>query len=115
MSEQKTEELQQYAVIETGGKQYRVSIGDRLAIGKLEGESGTEIVFDKVLAHKADGEAKLIVGTPLVDGAKVKAKTIKQMKDKKIDVFKKIRRHGFTKKIGHRQDLTAIEITSIDA
>ena len=96
-----------YAVIKTGGKQYRVSSGDVLKIEKIAGEAGSEVVFNEVLAL---GDT---VGTPLVAGASVKATVIKQARDAKIIVFKKKRRHNYRRKNGHRQSITLVKITDI--
>ncbi|MDR1026520.1 MAG: 50S ribosomal protein L21 [Lactobacillus sp.] len=96
-----------YAVIKTGGKQYKVASGDVLKIEKIAGEEGNEVVFNEVLAI---GET---VGKPLVKGASVKAKVIKQAKDEKIIVFKKKRRHNYRRKNGHRQLITLVKITDI--
>ncbi len=106
------ETAQDYAVIETGGKQYRVEVGDTVVIEKLaDAEADKEIVFDKVLAVKAGGSMK--IGSPTIDGATVKAKTLRSVKESKIDVFKKKRRKGFSKKIGHRQEKLAVQVTAI--
>ena len=96
-----------YAVIKTGGKQYRVSSGDVLKIEKIAGEAGSEVVFNEVLAL---GDT---VGTPLVAGASVKATVIKQARDAKIIVFKKKRRQNYRRKNGHRQSITLVKITEI--
>jgi large subunit ribosomal protein L21 len=100
-----------YAIIRTGGKQHRVTGGERLKIDRLAGDVGTELTIDDVLLVGGEGEAK--VGKPTVEGASVSAKIVNQGKDKKIRVFKKLRRKGFHKTIGHRQDFTEIEITGI--
>lgn len=98
------------AVVETGGKQYIVTKGDKLAIEKLAGNPGDEVTFDKILL--VDGETPQI-GTPYVDGAKVVGKILKQEKAKKITVYKYKRRKGYHKKQGHRQQLTRVEIKEI--
>lgn len=100
------------AVIQTGGKQYVVAQGDKLLVGKIEGEKGTDITFDDILL--VTGETSKI-GTPQVVGAKVQAKILEQTKSKKVLVFKYKRRKGFHKTRGHRQDYTRVEITSIQA
>ena len=100
-----------YAVIETGGKQYRVSVGSIVEVEKLPGDAGAEVTFDRVLAL-SDGAA-LSVGTPVVDGAAVRGKLVEQFRGKKVVSFKKKRRKGYRKTIGHRQDLTRVEITSL--
>ena len=99
------------AVIVTGGKQYTVSEGDVLYIEKLEAESDTTVKFDQVLAI-LDGENSKI-GAPVVDGAAVEAKVIKNGKAKKITVFRYKAKKGQKKKMGHRQPYTKVEITKI--
>ena len=100
-----------YAIIRTGGKQHRVTGGERLKVDRLTGDVGTELTIDDVLLVGGEGEPK--VGKPTVEGASVSAKIVDQGKDKKIRVFKKLRRKGFHKTTGHRQDFTEIEITGI--
>jgi len=101
-----------YAIIQTGGKQYRVSEGDVVDVEKLDVEEGKEVVFDKVLTVVNDGEVR--VGKPLVDGAKVKAKVAKQGKAAKIFVFKYRAKVNRRKRSGHRQPYTQVEITGIE-
>ncbi len=101
-----------YAIIQTGGKQYRVSEGDVLNVEKLNVEEGKEVVFDKVLTVEKDGDVR--VGKPLVDGAKVKAKVAKQGKAEKIFVFKYKSKVNSRKRQGHRQPYTQVEITGIE-
>ena len=103
--------MDSYAVIETGGKQYRVVVGQTLEIEKLAVEADGDITFDNVLAV-SDG-TKLTVGTPIVKGAKVVAKVLEQIRGEKVISFKKKRRKGYRKTKGHRQSLTRIEIKSI--
>ena len=98
-----------FAIIKTGGKQYRVKKDDVLLIEKIEGKDGAKITFDEVLAV---GDQ---VGTPTVKGASVAAEIVKQARGEKVIVFKKIRRHGYKRKNGHRQDLTLVKITDIKA
>lgn len=102
-----------YAIIRTGGKQYRVSEGDVLNIEKLNVEEGQEVVFDEVLTVVNDGDVK--VGAPTVAGAKVTAKVAKQGKADKIFVFKYRAKSNYRKRQGHRQPFTQVEITSIEA
>lgn len=102
-----------YAVIVTGGKQYKVSEGDTLFIEKLEVEEGSTVTFDQVLMT-ADGE-NVKVGAPTVEGAAVEAKVVKNGKAKKIYVFKMKRKKNERSKKGHRQPFTKIEITKINA
>jgi large subunit ribosomal protein L21 len=100
-----------YAVVKTGGKQYKVQEGDVLRVEKLPGDVGTEITIDQVLLL-ADGES-VSVGTPILAGAAVKAEIVDQDKAKKILVFKYKRRKRYRRKQGHRQPFTAIRIDSI--
>ena len=100
-----------YAIIETGGKQYKVSAGDTLYIEKLNVEADSEVVFDKVIAVGSDDSIK--VGAPYVEGASVKATVVKNGKGKKIYVLKYKAKKDSKKKIGHRQPYTKIQITSI--
>lgn len=102
-----------YAVIETGGKQYKVAQGDVVFVEKLDVEEGAEITFDKVLMA-ADGE-NVKVGTPVVEGATVTAKVLKNGKAKKVLVFKMKRKKNERKKRGHRQPFTKVEITAVNA
>jgi large subunit ribosomal protein L21 len=101
-----------YAVIRTGGKQYRVSEGDTLRIEKLEGDVGSAITFGEVLMLGGD---KISVGKPLVKGAKVSATIVAQDRAKKIIVFKMRRRKNYRRKNGHRQWFTEVKITGIGA
>ena len=100
-----------YAIIETGGKQYKVQQGDVVFVEKLEAEAGTAITFDKVLVGGGDD---LKVGAPYVDGATVTATVAKQGKSKKIIVYKYKPKKGYHKKQGHRQPYTKVEITAIN-
>ncbi|MDR0818533.1 MAG: 50S ribosomal protein L21 [Oscillospiraceae bacterium] len=101
-----------HAVIQTGGKQYRVAEGDILFIEKLPVEGGETVKFDKVLALVEDeGESKF--GTPFVDGASVSAKVVKQGKAKKIRVFKMKPKKNYRRTYGHRQPYTQVQIETI--
>ena len=102
-----------YAIIETGGKQYKETEGDVVFIEKLNVEEGAEVTFDKVLMA-GEGDA-VKVGTPIVEGATVTAKAIKNGKSKKVVVFKMKRKKNERKKKGHRQPYTKVEITAINA
>jgi large subunit ribosomal protein L21 len=102
-----------YAVIKTGGKQYRIQVGEKLKIEQLPVESGSELVIDQVLMV-ADGD-KVSVGTPLVAGAKVNATVLGQGRHDKIRIFKMRRRKHYQKHQGHRQNYTEIQITGISA
>jgi large subunit ribosomal protein L21 len=102
-----------YAVIQTGGKQYRAEPGQTLWVEKLEGDAGTKITFDQVLLV-APGEGKdVTIGTPTVSGAKVTAEIVEQGLGDKLVVFKFRRRKNYVRKTGHRQELTAVKIESI--
>ena len=100
-----------FAVIRTGGKQYRVQKGDILQVERLNTKQGQTVVFDEVLLLQ-DGK-KILIGTPLVDKAQVKAEVIENFKDDKVIIFKKKRRKQYQKKAGHRQELTRIKIEDI--
>ncbi len=102
-----------YAVLETGSKQYRVAAGDTLEIERLETEAGKPFTFDRVLLVNNDG--KLTVGTPTVSGAKVVADVVAHKRGEKKLTFKMKRRKGYHKTIGHRQELTVVKITAINA
>ena len=100
-----------YAVVETGGKQYRVAIGDRLMVEKLDAEEGASIELDKVLMVSDEG--KVEVGSPMVSGTSVGATVLKQGRGDKVKVYKFKRRKKYRKTQGHRQSFTQLEITSI--
>ena len=100
-----------YAVIRTGGKQYKVAEGDLFKVEKLEGAVGDTIELHEVLMVGGD---QVKVGTPLVAGAKVKARIVEQGKDKKVLVFHSKRRKGHRKMYGHRQPLTRLQVTAIE-
>lgn len=102
-----------YAVIKTGGKQYRIQVGEKLKVEQLQAEPGSELVIDQVLMV-ADGD-NVSVGSPLVEGAKVNAKVLEQGRHDKIRIFKMRRRKHYQKHQGHRQNYTEIEITGISA
>jgi large subunit ribosomal protein L21 len=100
-----------YAVIKTGGKQYRVAQGDKLRVEKLPGNVGDAVTLDQVLL--VGGDDALKIGTPILAGATVTAKIVAQNRAKKIIVFKFRRRKNYRRKNGHRQPYTALEITGI--
>ena len=102
-----------WAIIETGGKQYKVAPGQKLKVEKLEVKEGDAVVFDRVLLI-ADGE-EVKIGTPLLKGAKIEAKVLRQARDKKKIVFKFHSKTRYKKKKGHRQHFTEVEVTQVSA
>lgn len=102
-----------YAVVETGGKQYRIKAGDVFDVERLEGEAGTKITLDRVLAISNGTE--LTVGTPVVAGASVAAEIVDQHRGEKVINYKKKRRKGYHRTVGHRQELTRVRVQSITA
>src|SRR5262245_36382235 len=99
-----------YAVIRTGGKQYRVEPGQLLRVEKLAGDVGAAVTFTEVLL--AGGDA-VRIGTPLVDGVTVRGEIVAQERDKKVLIFKKKRRKNYRRRRGHRQSLTTVRVTEI--
>ncbi|MDH5675395.1 MAG: 50S ribosomal protein L21 [Myxococcales bacterium] len=99
-----------YAVIRTGGKQYRVSEGSHVRVEKLPGAVGDKLELDQVLMLGGD---KVAIGAPLVDGAKVSAQIVAQGRAKKVIVYKIKRRKGYRRKNGHRQPYTELRVTGI--
>ena len=102
-----------YAIIKTGGKQYRVSEGETLQVEKLNAEVGAEVVFEEVLTVVNDADVK--VGNPTVAGATVTASVVAEGKDRKVIVYKYKRKTGYHKKNGHRQLFTKVKIEKINA
>ena len=102
-----------YAIIETGGKQYKVEAGDVIYIEKLDVEAESEVVFDKVIAVGSDAGIK--TGAPYVEGATVTAKAVKNGKGKKVVVFTYKAKKNAKRKMGHRQPYTKVEISAINA
>ncbi len=100
-----------YAIIETGGKQYKVEKGDEIFVEKLDAEENKKVKIDKVIAV-SDGK-KITAGQPYVDGASVEAKVIKNGKGKKINIFTYKPKKNIERKMGHRQPYTKLEITAI--
>lgn len=100
-----------YAVIETGGKQYRVEVADTLQVERLPEEAGARVAIKPVLAL-SDG-AELKIGTPGIENAEVTATVVEHIRGKKIVSFRKKRRKGYNRKVGHRQELTVLKIESI--
>lgn len=103
--------MEAYAVIETGGKQYRVGAGETLDVERLDGEAGASIALDRVLAL-SDGTS-LTVGTPAVEDVAVTAEILEHLRGPKVISFKKKRRKGYKRKQGHRQELTRIKIVQL--
>jgi large subunit ribosomal protein L21 len=101
-----------YAVIKTGGKQYRVQPGDTIVVEKLDGEAGAAVNFGEVLM--LGGDKGVTVGAPLIDGATVAATLIETRKGEKVKIFKKIRRQGYRRTRGHRQLESVLRITGIE-
>lgn len=102
-----------YAIIETGGKQYKVQDGDVIFIEKIDAENDSKFVFDKIVAVGADDGIK--VGAPYVEGATVEANVVKTGKAKKIIVYKMKPKKNYRRKQGHRQPYTKVQITAINA
>jgi len=102
-----------YAVIKTGGKQYRVAADDIIEVEKVNGEAGDNISFDNVMMIGGDGPAT--IGSPLISGASVAAEVLEQKRARKIIVFKKKRRKNYRRTKGHRQELTRVRITAINS
>ena len=100
-----------FAVIKTGGKQYKISKDDVFDVEKLEGAAGDQIILDQVLMLGGEGDAE--IGTPLVEGASVAAQIVEQSRAAKIIVFKKKRRKNYRRKKGHRQHITVLKVTDI--
>ena len=101
-----------YAVFQTGGKQFRAEPGGRLRIPTLEAEPGESVTFDYVLIA-GDGDEKVQIGTPVVDGASVKAEVIRHGRGDKVILFKRKRRKTYRKKQGHRQNFTEIRVDEV--
>jgi large subunit ribosomal protein L21 len=100
-----------YAVLETGGKQYRVAAGDQLQVERLATEAGKPVTFDRVLL--VNNEGKLSVGQPTVAGATVVADVVEHIRGEKKIAWKMKRRKGYHRKVGHRQELTVVKVTEI--
>ena len=101
-----------FAIVKTGGKQYRVGVGDQITVERLPGEVGAAISLEEVLALGGDAPQ---IGTPAIVGASVRAKIVQQARGTKVIVFKKKRRKNYRRKRGHRQELTVIKIEEISA
>ena len=100
-----------YAVVKTGGKQYRVSAGTKIKVEQLAADVGSEVTLDQVLMIAEDGNVKL--GSPMLSGAAVKAKVVAQGRGEKVQIYKMRRRKHYRKSQGHRQNFTELEITGI--
>ena len=100
-----------YAVLETGGKQYRVAIGDTVEIERLTVEAGQPVTFDRVLLVNREGQVS--IGTPTVDGATVVGDVVEHKRGPKLIAWKMKRRKGYHRKVGHRQELTVVKIKEI--
>ncbi len=107
--------VRMYAIIEAGGKQHRVEVGQRVRVERIwkDTEPGSEVVFDKVLLVRGDDSVK--VGEPVVEGATVKGTLLRALRGDKIIVFKKKRRKGYRKSTGHRQNYFEVRIDAIEA
>ncbi|MEA2038806.1 MAG: 50S ribosomal protein L21 [Thermodesulfobacteriota bacterium] len=101
------------AIIETGGKQYRVSSGDEIRVEKLQGEAGDTVTFDHVLLTTDEEDVK--IGRPYLENSEVRGKIIQQGKNRKIVTLKYKRRKGYHRKIGHRQPFTLVKIENIES
>lgn len=112
--QRKEENSHMYAVIETGGKQYRANVGDKFRVEKLPGETSTEIIFDKVLAVGGD-DTEARFGNPYITGARVTAEIVKQARADKVLVFKYKSKKNIRKMRGHRQYFTEVVIRNIEA
>ena len=108
-----TERSYMYAVVKTGGKQYKVAAGEKIKVEQIAADVGQEIVLDQVLA--VGNGAELTVGAPLVAGASVKATVVAQGRHDKVRIFKMRRRKHYQKHGGHRQHFTELEISSVNA
>ena len=104
--------MSEFAIVDTGGKQYRVTPDDVILIERLAGEAGDKVSFNDVLMLEENG--KTAVGTPLVDGAKVTGTLMEQTRGDKIIIFKKKRRKSYRRRNGHRQELSIVRITDIN-
>lgn len=100
-----------FAIVETGGKQFRVEEGRSLKVAKMDAQAGSAITLDNILLVGSGADVK--IGQPVVSGASVQCEVVAHGRDKKITVFKKKRRNSYRKKQGHRQDFTLLKVTSI--
>ena len=100
-----------YAIVEIAGHQYKVQKDQQIYVNRLQDEEGSKVSFDRVLLVEDGG--KVSVGAPAIEGMKVTASVVKHLKGDKVLVFKKKRRKGYSRKVGHRQPLTVLSVTSI--
>ena len=105
--------FEMYAVVQTGGKQYKVTEGITIEVNRVGDEAGSALILDNVLLMNQDGSVK--IGTPTIEGAKVEAEVVKHTRGKKLVIWKMKRRKGYRNKNGHRQDLSLIKINKISA
>ncbi|MCS7202200.1 MAG: 50S ribosomal protein L21 [Dictyoglomus sp.] len=101
-----------FAVVETGGKQYKVSVGSIIEVEKINAKEGEEVILDKILLLNKDGE--VLIGKPYLEGVKITAKVLKQDKYPKVIVFKFKRKKHYRRKYGHRQPFTRLAIQNIE-
>ncbi len=101
-----------FAIVETGGKQYRVAPNEKVIVEKIEGEAGSKITLNKILLVKSE-KGEITFGKPTISGATIEAEIVKTFKDDKVIIFKKRRRQNSRRKQGHRQQQTQIKILSI--
>jgi large subunit ribosomal protein L21 len=102
-----------YAIVKTGGKQYKVKPGDKFTVEKLEGEKGSSIKLEEVLFISEENDSEPMIGKPLVDGAKVECEVVAQAKSKKTIVFKFKKRKRYMRNKGHRQELTMLKVKNV--
>ena len=105
--------LEMYAVVKTGGKQYKVTEGATIEVNRVSGDEGSALTIDSVLMVNQDGSVK--IGTPTIDGAKVEAEVVRHTRGPKLVIWKMKRRKGYRNKNGHRQDLSVLMINKISA
>lgn len=101
-----------FAIVKTGGKQYKLAVGDEVFVEKLVGEAGDQVVLDQVLAVSDNGDLK--VGKPTLEGGKVTCEIVKQGKGKKLEILKYKAKKGYRRRQGHRQPYTKLQVKAID-
>jgi large subunit ribosomal protein L21 len=102
-----------FAIVKTGGKQYQLAVNDKFIVEKIDGEIGSKITLNQVLAIKNEESQAVTIGSPFVDGATVEVEVVKNFKGKKIIIFKKRRRQNSRRKNGHRQNYTQLKVVAI--